>query len=142
PACAWGRRGQVGHLQRRGIRAQLGHAFQQHGLHACNLLYFLNSARRRSCGSAITVRSSTPVIVSAPTSALMMASSLASMAALKSGVICALANICTGAIPSGGAAAFAFAVEKAIMMSPERFPPATAARRRPPHARRAMPLQR
>ena len=40
-------------------------------------LYFLSTSRSRSCGKAITVLSLIPVIVSAATSALRMASSVA-----------------------------------------------------------------
>src|SRR5262249_25107197 len=90
----------------------------------------------RSCGNANTRIESAPVIVSAASMALTIASSVAWIVAPNSASIHWLGYIVSVTIR--GSAAPGFAVEKAIMRSPEKFSPS------PPHdaqAQRGPPRQ-
>ena len=69
----------------------------------------------------------TPVIVSAATIALTIASSVACIVAAKSGSIRSFGSIVTLGFASGFAAP-GFAVEKATKMSPDGFPPVPPSR--------------
>jgi len=78
-----------------------------------------------------------PSIVSAATSALTIASSVASAAARKSGLMRSFGSICRVATPSIFMAS-GFAVEKAMKMSPEELLAMPPVRATPMLARRAM----
>src|SRR5206468_6350542 len=74
-------------------------------------LYLRSAARSRSCGSAYTRRPLTPVIVSAATMPLTIASSVAWMVAANRGSMRSFGNIVTVMLASGFAAP-GLAVEK------------------------------
>src|SRR5207249_3261486 len=102
-------------------------------------LYFRSAARSRSCGSAYTRMPLMPVIVSAATMALTIASSVAWIVAWKSGSIRSFGSIVTLTLASGFAAP-GLAVEKATKMSPDGFPPVPPSRPTPRLARLAIRL--
>ena len=105
----------------------------------CKRLYFFSTSRRRSCGRAVTVWPSTPVMVSAPIMALTIASSVACTAASNTALSSSLGNMATfTAWPA--AAASALAVEKAMKISPDPLPEVEPVRASPIVARRASRL--
>src|ERR1043166_8223659 len=90
-----------------------------------NRLYFLITSLSRSWGIAETLKPSIPVIDSAATSALIIASSVANIVAPNRRLILSFESICNCAVAAEGDAAPALAVEKAIKMSPEPLPAET-----------------
>src|SRR5580692_6897107 len=102
-------------------------------------LYFFNTVRSSSCGSAITRWLSMPVMVSAAIMALTTASSVAWMVAAKMGSILSLGSILRSTTWSG-AAAPGFAVENATKMSPDPFPEILPSRPNDKETRRATRL--
>src|SRR5690606_28552698 len=101
----------------RGAEEEDGPSGECHG----SLPYFRIAATSRSAGRACTRIPSAPVIVSAASMALRIASSVASTVASKSGFIRGLSSIVTGARPSSPVRTGW--VEKAKKMSPELSSP-------------------
>src|SRR5215203_4967801 len=86
-----------------------------HGsVYLTNLLYFLNTSLTLSCGNAWAVLPFSPFIVSAATSALTIASSVACAVAQKSGLMRSFGSIDRFATPLSLLASFALAVENAM----------------------------
>jgi len=102
-------------------------------------LYFFRTSRSRSWGSAVTLCPSIPVIVSAATRALTIASSVACTVASNRAFILSLDSIVRDRVPVG-APASSFAVEKAMKMSPDPFPEVLPNLASPSAARRASLL--
>src|SRR5579859_2836605 len=100
------------------------------------LPYFRSTASRRSTGSAYTRLPSAPVIVSAASRALRMASSVAPTVSSNSGLIRSLGSMVSRTVPVS-ADAPGFAVEKETKRSPEESSPSPPMRPTPRAARRA-----
>lgn len=77
------------------LRVFQGTHFVDFDCHLASRLYFFNTSRSRSCGSAMTVLSLIPVIVLAAIIALMTASSVACTVARKTGSNESLGSIVT-----------------------------------------------
>src|SRR5262249_52607313 len=135
------RRPRLRQLLRRGVR-KLASSVTTHGLgdvwpRQRSRLYLRSAARSASCEIASVRWPSTPVIVSAATSALMIDSSVAWTVASNTAPIRALESIETWAV-SVAPAALGFAVENAMKISPDPLLETLPVRARPRVARRAI----
>ena len=100
--------------------------------------YFFIAASMRSTGMANTRRSFGAVIVSAASSALVIAASVACAVAWNSGVIRSLGSIFTSRTGTSSCQARGLAVENAMKMSPELLPPKPPCRPMPSETRVAI----